>query len=150
MSLGINKSTHKHTLALISNHLFNTNGCENLLTDRERQIVDVLGKGVHSPTALAKELGITQSGATQALQKLEKKGILTRTKIGRNVFYRPILEEPTKDEERAEDLDLIRESYNALSQVWSHVLRLDLTHDELAKVREARNLLEEILVKRVR
>jgi DNA-binding transcriptional ArsR family regulator len=121
-----------------------------VLTDRERQIIDILEKGIHSPTALAHELGITQSGATQALQKLEKKGILTRAKIGRNVIYRPVQEPPAKSDEREEDLRLIRDSYNALSQVWSHVLRLDLTHDELAKVREARNLLEEILAKRTR
>jgi DNA-binding MarR family transcriptional regulator len=123
---------------------------DNTLTDRERQILEILGKGVRSPTALAVQLGITQSGATQALQKLEKKGVLTRTKIGRNVFYRPVKEEPSKVDEREEDLSLIRESYNALSQVWSHVLRLDLTQGELAKVREARNLLEEILVRRAK
>ena len=97
---------------------------------------------------MASELGITQSGATQALQKLEKKGILTRTKVGRNVYYRPILEpKPTKKAATREDLDLIMESYHSLSKVWTHVLRLDLTHEELSKVREARNLLEEILVK---
>ena len=121
-----------------------------MLTDREKQILGLLGKGVRSPTALAAELRITQSGATQALQKLEKKGVLTRTKMGRHVFYRPVVEEPAKSEEREEDLSLIRESYDSLSRVWSHVLRLDLTQEELAKVREARNLLEEILVRRSR
>lgn len=120
-----------------------------MLTPREKEILEKLTKGIHSPTVLAAELKITQSGATQALQKLEKKGIVTRTKIGRNVFYRPIEEEklePAREEH--EDLDLIRESYHSLSKVWSHLLRLDLTHEELAKVRDARNLLEEILVKR--
>lgn len=121
-----------------------------MLTEREKQIIGIIEKGIHSPTALAEELGITQSGATQALQKLEKKGILTRTKIGRSVVYGTVRDQPGKSEERKEDLQLIRDSYNALSQVWSHVLRLDLTHDELAKVREARNLLEEILAKRTR
>jgi DNA-binding MarR family transcriptional regulator len=122
-----------------------------MLTPREREIIDVLNRGVHSPTILATELHITQSGATQALQKLEKKGIVTRTKAGRNVFYRPIEEEKadkstaTKDNA---DIELIRESYHALSKVWGHVLKMDLTHEELAKVREARNLLEEILAKR--
>ncbi len=97
---------------------------------------------------MAAELGITQSGATQALQKLEKKGILTRTKVGRNVFYRPVENpKPTKKAATDEDLDLILESYHSLSRVWAHVLRLDLTHEELTKVRDARNLLEEILVK---
>ena len=120
---------------------------EEMMTDRERQILDQLARGVRSPTALAIELGITQSGATQALQKLDKKGVLARTRSGRHVFYRPVQEEPVKSEEREEDLQLIRESYNSLSKVWSHVLRLDLTQDELAKVREARNLLEEILVR---
>lgn len=126
-----------------------TYGCARMLTPREKEILEKLTKGIHSPTILAAELSITQSGATQALQKLEKKGIVTRTKVGRNVFYRPTEEEklePARDED--EDLDLIRESYHSLSKVWSHLLRLDLTHEELAKVRDARNLLEEILVKR--
>ena len=123
----------------------------NVLTPREREIIDVMNRGIHSPTILAAELHITQSGATQALQKLEKKGVVTRTKVGRNVFYRPIHEEKvdqTGAPETNENLELIRESYHALSKVWGHVLRLDLTHEELAKVREARNLLEEILAKR--
>jgi len=122
-----------------------------VLTPREREIIEVMNRGIHSPTILAAELHITQSGATQALQKLEKKGVVTRTKVGRNVFYRPIQEEKvdqTGAPETNEDLELIRESYHALSKVWGHVLRLDLTHEELAKVREARNLLEEILAKR--
>ncbi len=119
------------------------------MTARERQILEVLRKGIHSPTLVASELGITQSGATQALQKLEKKGILTRSKVGRNAFYRPVEETtPLSGPQTEEDIELIKESYHSLSKVWSHLLRLDLTHDELAKVREARNLLEEILVKR--
>ncbi len=123
-----------------------------MLTPREIEILEVMKKGIHSPTLVAAELGITQSGATQALQKLEKKGVVSRTKVGRNVFYRPIHEEAPEPEQKAtdEDLELIRESYHSLSKVWSHVLRLDLSHEELSKVREARNLLEEILVKRGR
>jgi DNA-binding MarR family transcriptional regulator len=120
-----------------------------MLTPRETEIIEVLRKGVHSPTLVASELGITQSGATQALQKLERKGIVTRTKSGRHVFYRPVDQESPKPEPILDaDLELIKESYHALSRVWSHVLRLDLSHEELAKVRDARNLLEEILVKR--
>jgi DNA-binding MarR family transcriptional regulator len=120
-----------------------------MLTPRETEILEILNRGIHSPTILAAELRITQSGATQALQKLEKKGIVTRTKVGRNVFYRPNAEEKVKPvRETDEDLELIRESYHSLSKVWSHLLRLDLTHEELAKVRDARNLLEEILVRR--
>lgn len=120
-----------------------------MLTPREMEILDVLRKGIHSPTLLAAELKITQSGATQALQKLEKKAVVTRTKIGRNVFYRPIEDEKPKiAKESDEDIQLIIESYHALSKVWSHLLRLDLTHEELAKVRDARNILEEILVRR--
>lgn len=119
------------------------------LTDREKHIVEVLRSGVNSPTLLASELRITQSGATQALQKLEKKGVVTRTKVGRNAIYRLKDEETVQEPSPLdEDLELIRESYHSLSRVWSHVLRLDLSHEELAKVREARNLLEEILVKR--
>jgi DNA-binding MarR family transcriptional regulator len=120
-----------------------------MLTPRETEILEILNRGIHSPTILAAELGITQSGATQALQKLEKKSIVTRTKVGRNVFYRPNVEEKVKPvRETDEDLEMIRESYHSLSKVWSHLLRLDLTHEELAKVRDARNLLEEILVRR--
>jgi DNA-binding MarR family transcriptional regulator len=120
-----------------------------MLTPRETEILEILNRGIHSPTILAAELGITQSGATQALQKLEKKGIVTRTKVGRNVFYRPNAEEKVEPvRETDEDLEMIRESYHSLSKVWSHLLRLDLTHEELAKVRDARNLLEEILVRR--
>ncbi len=120
-----------------------------MLTQREMEILEILNRGIHSPTILASELGITQSGATQALQKLERKGIVARTKVGRNVFYRPKAEEIAKPvRETDEDIELIRESYHSLSKVWSHLLRLDLTHEELAKVRDARNLLEEILVRR--
>jgi DNA-binding transcriptional ArsR family regulator len=120
-----------------------------MLTPREMEILDVLRKGIHSPTLLAAELKITQSGATQALQKLEKKAVVTRTKVGRNVFYRPIEDEkPETPRGPDDDIELIMESYHALSKVWSHLLRLDLTHDELARVRDARNILEEILVRR--
>ena len=120
------------------------------LTERESEILSRIREGVNSPTALAADLGITQSGATQAMQKLERKGVLIRTKIGRNVLYRPVDDGPShaKERELEEDLELIRESYHSLSKVWSHVLRLDLSQDELAKVREARNLLEEILIRR--
>ncbi len=119
------------------------------LTPRETEILAKVRDGIGSPTILAAELGISQSGATQALQKLERKGALTRTKLGRSVVYRPAEEGPaTPSPELEEDLELIRESYHSLSRVWSHVLRLDLTQDELEKVRGARNLLEEILIRR--
>ncbi len=120
-----------------------------VLTPREVEILEVLKKGIHSPTLVAAELRITQSGATQALQKLEKKGVVVRSKAGRNVFYRPVADEEQKPEPRIdEDLELIKESYHALTKVWTHLLKLDLTHEELKRVREARNILEEILVKR--
>lgn len=119
------------------------------LTEREKHIVGILERGVNSPTLLASELKITQSGATQALQKLERKGVVKRTKVGRNAIYRLTEEKPPEGPSPLdEDLELIRESYHSLSKVWSHLLRLDLSHEELAKVREARNLLEEILVRR--
>jgi predicted transcriptional regulator len=119
------------------------------LTPREAEILDKVRDGTSSPTILAAELGITQSGATQALQKLERKGVLTRVKVGRSVIYRPVQEKPAgPSRELEEDLELIRESYHSLSKVWSHVLRLDLTQDELEMVRGARNMLEEILTRR--
>ncbi len=119
------------------------------LTPREAEILDKVRDGISSPTILATELGISQSGATQALQKLERKGALTRMKMGRSVVYRPVEEKSaTPSPELEEDLELIKESYHSLSRVWSHVLRLDLTQDELGNVREARNMLEEILIRR--
>lgn len=119
------------------------------LTPREAEILDKVRDGTSSPTILAAELGITQSGATQALQKLERKGVLTRVKVGRSVIYRPVQEKPAgPSRELEEDLELIRESYHSLSKVWSHVLRLDLSQDELEMVRGARNMLEEILTRR--
>jgi DNA-binding MarR family transcriptional regulator len=108
----------------------------NMITPREKEILDVLRKGIRSPTLLATELRITQSGATQALQKLEKKAAVTRMKIGRNVFYSPIEEEASEAPADSEvDIELIMESYHALSKVWSHLLGLNLTQEELAKVR---------------
>jgi DNA-binding transcriptional ArsR family regulator len=119
------------------------------LTTRENEILQKVRNGVNSPTMLAADLGITQSGATQALQKLERKGAVTRVKLGRNVIYRLVEEEKAEPSpELEEDLELIMESYHSLSKVWSHVLRLDLTQDELEKVRGARNMLEEILTRR--
>lgn len=120
------------------------------LTPRENEILARVREGANSPTTLASNLGITQSGATQALQKLERKGALTRTKIGRNVVYAPTKVESAKTPSSVieEDLELIRESYHSLSKVWSHVLKLDLTPEELREVREARNLLEEFLTRR--
>jgi DNA-binding transcriptional ArsR family regulator len=119
------------------------------LTSRESEILGKVRSGFRSPTVLAAELGISQSGATQALQKLERKGVVIRVKSGRSVMYRPVEDEVERlSSELEEDLELIRESYHSLSRVWSHVLRLDLTQEELAKVREARNMLEEILIRR--
>jgi DNA-binding MarR family transcriptional regulator len=118
------------------------------LTKREEEILGILSKGVYSPTLVARDLGITQSGATQALQKLERKGVVKRTRVGRNVLYRPVEERTAPDPRLDEDLELIRESCHALSKVWSHVLKLDLSHEELKNLRQARNLLEEILVHR--
>lgn len=118
------------------------------MTKREEEILGILAKGVYSPTLVARDLGITQSGATQALQKLERKGVVKRTRVGRNVLYRPVEERTAPDPRLDEDLELIRESCHALSKVWSHVLKLDLSHEELKNLRQARNLLEEILVHR--
>jgi DNA-binding transcriptional ArsR family regulator len=119
------------------------------LTPRETEILEKVRSGISSPTILAAELGISQSGATQALQKLERKGVLTKMKVGRGVIYRPLEEEPAgPSPELEEDLELIMESYHSLSKVWSHVLRLDLTQDELEMVRGARNMLEDILIRR--
>lgn len=118
------------------------------LTVREREIMEKVKQGFSSPTELAASLGISQSGATQALQKMERKGVLARTRTGRKVVYRVVEVEEEAPPGLEEDLELIKESYHSLSKVWHHVLGLDLTQEELRKVREARNLLEEILTRR--
>ncbi len=112
------------------------------LTDREEEILELVRAGTQSPTELAARLGITQAGASQALQKLARKGKLVRQKQGRTVLYKP------PDASRDAELLFVSQAYNALSQVWAYVMTKELPSRELQRAREARDTLEQILARK--
>jgi DNA-binding transcriptional ArsR family regulator len=112
------------------------------VTDREREIIEQVRSGASTPSQLASKLGISQSGASQALQKLAVKGRLTRRKGGRSVQYQ------IADEGVGEDRYFLFQAYNALSQVWAYVMSSDLSRSELARARKAREILEKLLSRR--
>jgi DNA-binding MarR family transcriptional regulator len=109
------------------------------LTEREQQILQIIQKeGAVTPTYVAKKLGITQAGASQALQKMMRKGALARKAEGRRVYYQQL----------KEDVTYLYSAYNALSQVWAYLMALGLSDEKLAKARRARDTLEELLAER--
>jgi DNA-binding MarR family transcriptional regulator len=112
------------------------------VTEREREIIEEVRSGTVSPSQLAAKLGISQSGASQALQKLAAKGQLARRKGGRNVQYQ------ITDKGTREDRYFLFQAYNALSQVWAYVMSTRLSRTELAKARQARETLERLLAKK--
>jgi predicted ArsR family transcriptional regulator len=112
------------------------------VTDREREILELVKAGTNSPSQLAEKLGISQSGASQALQKLAGKGKLVKRKGGRNVTYE------TLQQSRDNGLYFLSQAYNALSQVWAYVMSIELPRDELKRARDARDTLENILAKK--
>ncbi len=114
------------------------------LTDREQEILELVRSGTNSPSNLAERLGISQSGASQALQRLAEKGKLIRRKGGRNVRY------DIPRHSRDSELVFLFQAYNALSQVWAYIMSLRLTSDELQKAREARDSLEAILARKAK
>ena len=109
------------------------------ITDREREIIEQVRSGANSPSQLASKLGISQSGASQALQKLSAKGRLTKRKGGRSVQYQ------IADKNLSEDRYFLFQAYNALSQVWAYIMSADLPRNELTKARRARETLEKLL-----
>src|SRR6266571_4875024 len=102
------------------------------VTDREREILELVRSGTNSPSQLAEKLGISQSGASQALQKLPGKGKLVKRRGGRNVSY----ETPQQSQDNG--LYFLSQAYNALSQVWAYVMSIELPRDELKRARDAR------------
>ena len=111
------------------------------VTDRQREIIEQVRAGTSTPSQLASKLGISQSGASQALQKLAAKGKLTKHRGGRSVRYQ-IAEKGT-----GEDRYFLFQAYNALSQVWACIMSTKLSKSELAKARQARETLEKLLAK---
>jgi DNA-binding MarR family transcriptional regulator len=111
------------------------------ITDREREIIEHVRSGASSPSQLASRLRISQSGASQALQKLAAKGRLTKRRGGRSVRYQ-IAQKGT-----SEDRYFLFQAYNALSQVWAYIMSAKLSSGELVKARQARETLEKLLAK---
>src|SRR5437016_11839922 len=98
------------------------------VTEREKEILNLVRTGTNSPTELAGKLQISQSGASQALQKLADKGKLVRKKRGREVNYEVMAKGHDSD-----DLYFLFQAYNSLSQVWAYLIdrkstRLNSSH----------------------
>ncbi len=106
------------------------------LTEREQEIVDLIrNSGPVSPTEVAKEFGISPAAASQALQKMMRKGVLARKTAGKRVYYQEI----------KGDVTYLYSAYNALSQVWAYLMALGLPKEKMARARQARDILEELL-----
>lgn len=111
------------------------------LTDREQEVLQLIRKEVSvTPTDVANKFGISQAGASQALQKLMRKGVLSRKAEGRRVYYQQL----------KEDVTYLYSAYNALSQVWAYLMALSLSQEKLAKARRARDTLEELLAEKAK
>lgn len=111
------------------------------LTEREQQLLDFIRKeGAVTPTEVAKRFGISQAGASQALQKMMRKGVLARNAAGKRVYYRHL----------KEDVTYLYSAYNALSQVWAYLMALGLPKDKMKRARQARETLEELLTEKPR
>jgi Mn-dependent DtxR family transcriptional regulator len=111
------------------------------LTAREQQILNLIEKeGPVSPTGVAKRFGISQAGASQALQRMMRKGLLAKESAGRRAYYRHV----------KEDVTYLYSAYNALSQVWAYLMALGLSGEKLARARRARETLEELLAEKAR
>ncbi len=112
------------------------------ITNREREIIEHVRSGASSPSLLASKLEISQSGASQALQRLAVKGRLTKRKGGRSVQYQ------VSGKNTSEDRYFLFQAYNALSQVWAYIMSAGLSRNELMKAREARETLENLLTRK--
>ena len=132
-------------------------GKDNSITEGESRILAAIGEGSSTPSELASSLRISVSAVSQHLNRLYRRGLVERERDGKSVVYSRVVPKHEAeisgasmvDRKGAEDWELIKESYEALNKVWSHVLKLDLIPNELKKLREARNLLEEILHERM-
>jgi len=115
------------------------------VTERQKEILNLVRTGTGSPTELAGKLQLSQSGASQALQKLADKGKLVRKKQGRAVKY-----EVMQKGQDTDNLYFLFQAYNSLSQVWAYLMSRKLSSEELDRARQARNTLEKILAKKQR
>lgn len=126
------------------------------ITSGENRVLEAIRNDIITPTEIAKALDVSTSAVSQQLKRLLEKGLLARKRLGKSIEYSLICQEEDELEGGFErdrmsverDWQLVRESYEALNRVWSHVLKLDLSPEELKKLKEARNLLEDILHER--
>lgn len=122
------------------------------LSQGEERVLHLVRDGIRNPTEMARQLGVSTSAVSQQLKRLMDKNRLTRRRRGKTIEYG--LAEPRENEQEHSDMQdtfqssdwvLLKESLEALNKVWGHVLKLDLSPMELKKLRDSRNLLEEIL-----
>ncbi|MDG6918877.1 MAG: helix-turn-helix transcriptional regulator [Nitrososphaerota archaeon] len=97
--------------------------------------------GAHTPTELANALAISVPGASQALQRLAYKGMLSKRRVGGRSIYE------TRGQHMENELFFIAQAVNWLSQAWAYVLSKDLSSEDLAVARWARDELEGIIAK---
>jgi len=112
------------------------------ITEREAEILKHVHDGTHSPTELARKLGISLPGASQALQKLANKGKLSKRKAGRRVLYETA--SLHKDNEKF----FLAQALISLAQVWALILSMDLSDEETKRARAARDILENVLARK--
>jgi predicted ArsR family transcriptional regulator len=112
------------------------------VTEREAEILMHVREGAHTPTMLAKTLGISVPGASQALQRLAGKGKLSKRKVGRNSLYE------TPSQHKDNELFFEAQAVNSLSQAWAYILSKGVGDEELARARRARDVLETIIAKK--
>ncbi|HYB76523.1 MAG TPA: winged helix-turn-helix domain-containing protein [Nitrososphaerales archaeon] len=112
------------------------------ITEREAEILKCVHDGSHSPTELAKKLGISLPGASQALQKLANKGKLSKRKAGRRVLYE------TASQHKDNENFFLAQATNLLAQVWAYILSMDLSDEETKRARTARDVLENTLARK--
>ena len=111
-------------------------------TEREKEILKHFREGAHTPSDIAKSLGISLPGASQALQRLASKGKLYKRKVGRRSIY----ETPSQHDDN--ELFFAAQALNLLSQAWAYILSKKLSDEERARARKARDELEDIIAKR--
>lgn len=112
------------------------------LTERESEILKRVREGAHTPTELARILDISVPGASQALQRLAYKGMLSKRRVGGRSLYE------TPGQHTENELFFIAQAVNWLSQAWAYVLSKDLSSEDLAVARRARDELEGIIAKK--
>ncbi len=75
------------TLAELVETLNKTTSIENNNENIDRIILDLIGKGVTTPSELVEKTGFSRGKIYASLRRLVSKGLLIKEKRGRNVYY---------------------------------------------------------------